>query len=714
MTLARLRKLQMCAKQVTTGVSYVQDVLRPDGLVLEYPTAAAALTALSTSICDAFVFDLPSLIAAKQAAPGRYGALAGRVGSTEHYGAVLSERIAVATGGQQGDRVAAARRDDAEDRRRPVRQRGPGRSGHPLAAAIKRCDDTNARKLRAARSANDHPASLPDRIDGVQVVLEGRTEHGHRRIERDPRRDPDEAPPDPRHLTPQSLLQLQRTVGNTRATRIAHRSAGGRDAGPRRLARFVESEHKLLGDLGSGGGSYTRAGLELTHGDLTFLSGDHFEPDELIQLWDKPSKKTGEEVGTQDEILYCIKWQLGDKDERFLSGGKWHDLTFSDEVKARVESHYYELASKNTMHFANPGLPGFGRGGFPPGSAGATYHERHENAIKQAYQAGLSGGDISPAKELEATGDHFLTDAFAAGHLSTPRASISEYWNGMYPMFEGQFKTKVAHDIGAKLEKEATWAAGSIPESVYESSARDMLEEKLKGLPIRMGDILSDAVHGYDNDRGLWVTNDLGWHWIAWGDGKLMEGTSDVDASPGHTNLEAATLAVSLGIVDLETAYGMGKRDTGSPLDEMQVLDQVKQRPGPPVSAGDKYGPEQVMPRLDPSIDQGTLGWRVDSIQTLWETRVRSTDPTTFGDFLTKDMQVGGSIGDELESKANDIDEEVNPYSQGWAKLSYVAGPVVWFGHGHIFPRQAFKEAVLDQLRERGRCLAFLLDVVSK
>ena len=88
-TLARLRKLQVCAKQVTTGFSYVQDVLRPQGLLLEYPTAAAALTALSTSICDAFVFDLPSLIAAKQAAPARYGALAGRVGSAEHYGAVL-------------------------------------------------------------------------------------------------------------------------------------------------------------------------------------------------------------------------------------------------------------------------------------------------------------------------------------------------------------------------------------------------------------------------------------------------------------------------------------------------------------------------------------------------------------------------------------------------------------------------------------------------
>ena len=94
-SLARLRKLQVCAKQVTTGFSYVQDVLRPKGLVFEYTTAAAALRALSTSICDAFVFDLPALAAAKQATPGRYGALAGRVGSTEHYGAVFPKGSAL-------------------------------------------------------------------------------------------------------------------------------------------------------------------------------------------------------------------------------------------------------------------------------------------------------------------------------------------------------------------------------------------------------------------------------------------------------------------------------------------------------------------------------------------------------------------------------------------------------------------------------------------
>jgi polar amino acid transport system substrate-binding protein len=88
-TLERLRKLQVCVKQVTTGFAYVRDELKPEGLVLEYPSASAAFEALSTGICDAFVFDLPVLVVAKRSAPGRYGEVAGRVGPTEHYGGLF-------------------------------------------------------------------------------------------------------------------------------------------------------------------------------------------------------------------------------------------------------------------------------------------------------------------------------------------------------------------------------------------------------------------------------------------------------------------------------------------------------------------------------------------------------------------------------------------------------------------------------------------------
>jgi len=93
--LARLRKLQVCVKQVTTGFAYVEDVLRPTALILEYPTTASAFAALSTSICDAFVFDLPALVAAKHANPDRFGAIVGRVGPPEYYGGLLPKGSAM-------------------------------------------------------------------------------------------------------------------------------------------------------------------------------------------------------------------------------------------------------------------------------------------------------------------------------------------------------------------------------------------------------------------------------------------------------------------------------------------------------------------------------------------------------------------------------------------------------------------------------------------
>ena len=94
-TLARLRTLQICVKPFTTGDAYVRRVLQPQGLVLEYPTADQALRALSSSTCDAFVFDLPVLVVARQHSPTRYGEIAGRVGQTEYYGAVLPKGSAL-------------------------------------------------------------------------------------------------------------------------------------------------------------------------------------------------------------------------------------------------------------------------------------------------------------------------------------------------------------------------------------------------------------------------------------------------------------------------------------------------------------------------------------------------------------------------------------------------------------------------------------------
>jgi hypothetical protein len=505
-----------------------------------------------------------------------------------------------------------------------------------------------------------------------------------------------------------AALALQAAAGN-RATSAALRAPDAPSpvaTGARRLARLVEKEHKSLGDEGSGGAEYTRKGLTLTHGDLVMLSGDHFTEAEIFWLWDNPSPDPGKKTGTQDELICVLKQEVGGSDARFQPGGPFAGITFSEEVEAKVKERYYALANENTTHFADPGKAGFGVAGYPPGSAGATYHETHERAIIGAYRAGSKGDDPDRWLSLEATGEHFLTDAFSAGHLTTKRAAITDWWDRMYPNFGRQFVDKVSHDMAVKINDDATWLSGAITISMFEDNVRDQIMDKLKGKPLpTVATIVSLMTHAYDNEYGLWVTNDLGWRWYAFGDSKLDDPGSE---GGEHSNREVAVTAVRLGTADVQTAYSMGRAGATAPLPDDQVLDQVRQRADAPATPGDRYAPEQLMPRVDPSEGQGEMQWKADSLEDLWTMRVRTAYATTFGEYIVKEMQADGHMGSELQDMHDGLDEEVDPFP--W--YAHILAPVM-FGHGHVYPRAAFKAVVLDPVRDPSRCLPFLLAVVS-
>ncbi|MDQ4089650.1 MAG: hypothetical protein M3163_05010, partial [Actinomycetota bacterium] len=48
---------------------------------------------------------------------------------------------------------------------------------------------------------------------------------------------------------------------------------------------------------------------------------------------------------------------------------------------------------------------------------------------------------------------HYLTDAFAAGHLRTPVAAVRRYWKHRYPHFWDQLQRRVAADTAATLRR---------------------------------------------------------------------------------------------------------------------------------------------------------------------------------------------------------------------------------------------------------------------
>jgi hypothetical protein len=480
------------------------------------------------------------------------------------------------------------------------------------------------------------------------------------------------------------------------------------------VQRFVEPEHKELGDVGSGGQTYKFGKQEFTHGDIVMLSGDHFSPDELVTLLQAPSDDPGQRPGTQDELIYALLDNLGTADPRFDRSkmGKWAFMNFSPEVKKSVEKRYYQLASQNDPHFANP-HPGVEGG---PPSAGATYRAKHEAALKKAYELGQSGQDIQLALVIEGTGQHFLTDSFAAGHVSTPRTSINDHWNGKYPNFGQQFIDKVVNDITDQLGDDATGMSDLIPKSTIRPKVRDMINEKLADKPLpKLGDIVGLMTHEYDNDNGLWMVNDLGWRWRAFGDNHLHEGPDPNAQTSEFSNFDIATQAVQLGCDEVRTAYAYGKRDRSSPLPEDQLYDQIKQAVMSPAVAGTKYGPEQLMPRIDMSFDQGVLGWNVESLAALWVAKVRSTGDMTYGRIIVNDMQAGGTMGNQLQGIYDGLPDEINPFSEGWGKAAYVLLPLPTIvGHGHLFPQKAFKKRVIDRVRDLNDCLKFLLEIVGQ
>ncbi|PZS24015.1 MAG: hypothetical protein DLM60_01330 [Pseudonocardiales bacterium] len=76
--------------------------------------------------------------------------------------------------------------------------------------------------------------------------------------------------------------------------------------------------------------------------------------------------------------------------------------------------------------FVTPGRSDAATGsGF--GSALVAYRNLHQVALDEAWRLGRHGGDISRAMAREAAAAHYLTDAFAAGHLRTPVAAIRRY-----------------------------------------------------------------------------------------------------------------------------------------------------------------------------------------------------------------------------------------------------------------------------------------------
>jgi hypothetical protein len=161
------------------------------------------------------------------------------------------------------------------------------------------------------------------------------------------------------------------------------------------IPRFPNEMAEAL--LALPGGNFTTAnGVSLRYGDGIAM-GDFFaDPDYSAKIGGSKAA-SAEEVGGLKTLITLE--QAGEK----VTNKDWEDAT--------TNNRYTELVEVNSRHFA------------PPNKfveTGTTTGENHKRAWEEHHKSALQlsqKGEKDKALQVNSFGDHFLTDAFAAGHL---------------------------------------------------------------------------------------------------------------------------------------------------------------------------------------------------------------------------------------------------------------------------------------------------------
>jgi hypothetical protein len=216
-----------------------------------------------------------------------------------------------------------------------------------------------------------------------------------------------------------------------------------------------------------------------------------------------------------------------------VDSGKWQQAT---------GGRYLKLAEDNYDHFA-PNLlfkdERFARSATKRGNHKTAWEQHHRRAIEEARRmqkaAAAKAPSYVPAKALviNAFGDHFLTDAFASGHVINKEAVIA-YFKSLF--YAGTALTKDGDrffdrlaakawqgDLAAKMSTlETVRAVGGLFHPNIDSAGRfaALLKEIAAQAPDRVANLAVKAIHDALNRDGIEVTNGAGHApWTLTGDG---------------------------------------------------------------------------------------------------------------------------------------------------------------------------------------------------
>ena len=415
----------------------------------------------------------------------------------------------------------------------------------------------------------------------------------------------------------EAVLALQRGAGNAAMARLLS---------PTRptIQRFAELEHKAIGDKAvdnvqfriSPIGKLHMNDVNMTYGDLVAM-GDYFSsPDEIASLAATPGK-TRNTIG---EVYYALFVSVRGQDEKPLMG-KMFDKT----AKEAVNERFYRLAAGNISHFPNPRSGDIDmdprtkaqrhdRAG--PVGEPATYRDGHERAVRRAVELGKAGKPIGGALAIDAFYSHFLTDAFSAGHLRTPRVTVTRYWHKKVPDFYQRFLNWLGDTVAFWVSHNGGQLEQAAPRGTVRKGARQAVKDALTTMPaMTFGDVVGLAVHDYDSERGV-VVRIAGKKMRMVGDGHLLDPEGDDDPATvkaAEQTMDIAVKAVQSSERDIDRAYAMGA--AGSDLDAVLA---ALTREGKGLYLAERLVPVPV-PDNELSAADKALTWAFDDVEDLFK-----------------------------------------------------------------------------------------------
>jgi hypothetical protein len=237
-----------------------------------------------------------------------------------------------------------------------------------------------------------------------------------------------------------SLVNLQRSAGNRAVAELVARRR------PLPVQRFDTGEHA---QIGSGEVVHVN-GVEFTRRQLTAMGDFYATYDDMVKAPPAELRKLKADIEKQ------TKYYKGEPGGADVDEGKagWDGDT---------GGRYLKLAAQNDRHFG-PGVDSHGK------DHKTTWEENHRRALwevrnaARAAPAGSSPGVPESAKLINDFGSHFLTDAFAAGHLLAKadiihdaKASFDslDHTTGWLYFFTNEFTDRVAHRIMSNPEARA-------------------------------------------------------------------------------------------------------------------------------------------------------------------------------------------------------------------------------------------------------------------